>query len=294
MKTEVHKVKGEKYCAIDDIAAVVSSKGEHKTGLSLVIELYKKMSVYYIPIEDETYVKDPKEPKKLEEKEAYRLSALPKKVIEIDLDAFMMKLIKLVIFSLIISFFIVLFLPLNEKHINSVFSIIFFFIAAPWAFLKYDKEKSNNPPRKILIYKLDNKSVCNNKGKLMNLSKEDASNFFVKYADALAYLAQFGKTESDFINSSENDGKKRRFEGEMTARERENSHRILYAMKEKLLDQNTKNDKGEQLFKKQTALIKYLSEVYQGYGGFSESNLKDLYAELNKAFDDSEKTFTNS
>ncbi len=76
-------------------------------------------------------------------------------------------------------------------------------------------------------------------------------------------------------------------------KERNNLHRIIHAMKEVLLTK-TYDKAGNPLFSSQNDLIKALENIYLGYDGLSESNLKILYADINKQFNKAERTFKNS
>ncbi len=116
----------------------------------------------------------------------------------------------------------------------------------------------------------------------------DAKKYYLDniHKDAKAQTCQ---TETNANKVDANDTKDR----PLKEKERSNLHRIIHAMKEVLLTQ-AKDENGKPLFSSQNDLIKELENVYTGYDGLSESNLKILYADINKQFNKAEKTFRNS
>ncbi len=119
------------------------------------------------------------------------------------------------------------------------------------------------------------------------------SHFYVSKQDASIYLSR-----CDDIDFSPPTTKKEKVaepveaidDRPLSEKERGNLHRLIHAMKEALLD----DADGARAFKSQNALVDHLASAYAGYSGLSKTQLKTLYAELNRQFAEAEKTFKNS
>lgn len=112
--------------------------------------------------------------------------------------------------------------------------------------------------------------------------------------DVLTFCPQSNLNHNTELRESEAKESNTIDERPLGLKERDNLHRIIYAMKELLLDEGTKDKAGNALFESQTKLIEKLATLYDGYNGLSTSNLKTLCAELNKKLEESDKIFKNS